>query len=349
MNAGAALAAVILASTIIYALLAGADYGAGFWDILCSGTRKHEQRRTIERAIQPVWETNHVWLILVIVLVFSGFPEVFSTMCVGLAVPLLFVLLGIVLRGSAFVFRAYFVGVPAIQTSWGRVFSISSSFTPFFLGIIIGAISCDQVIVNNGISLNGFLKTWWGIFPVCVGLLALMLFAFLSASYLTVEADTVELQDDFRIRGLAAWAASVFMAFITFLTAGFSAHQIRNALMSLRVLPVVILAICVSLAAAHSLFRRRFATARVAAALQVALILLGWGLAQYPYIIRPNLTISNSQAPNNVLVALLGATAAGAVVLLPSLALLLYVFKRRKVYSPSHRNSTMSVTKESGL
>ncbi|RXS92797.1 cytochrome d ubiquinol oxidase subunit II [Silvibacterium dinghuense] len=336
MNAGTALAAVILGGTILYALLAGADYGAGCWDMLCSGARKQEQQNLIARAIQPVWETNHVWLILVIVLMFSGFPGAFSALSVGLAVPLLFVLLGIVLRGSAFVFRAYFVGAPDIQSSWGRVFSISSSFTPFFLGVIIGAISCNQTIVSHGISVNGFLKTWWGIFPVCVGLLALMLFAFLSASYLTVEATTVELQDDFRSRGLAAWVTSVIMAGITLLMAGSSAYEIRSALMSLRVFPIVLLAICVSLVAAYSLFRRYFAMARVAAALQVALILLGWGLAQYPYIIRPDITISNSQAPNNVLIALLFVAAGGMVVLVPSLTLLLYVFKRRNAYPQRH-------------
>src|ERR1700761_205897 len=144
MSADLILAGVMLAALVIYSLLGGADYGAGFWDLMCSGSRQEEQRALIARAIQPVWEVNHIWLILVVVLTFSGFPAAFSVIFIALAVPIFLILLGIVLRGSSYVFRAYFTGNIKLQLYWGKVFSVSSSMTPLFLGIVIGAISSDS-------------------------------------------------------------------------------------------------------------------------------------------------------------------------------------------------------------
>src|ERR1700728_3065790 len=217
MSADLILAGIMLAALVIYSLLAGADYGAGFWDLMCSGLREEEQRALIARAIQPVWEANHIWLILVVVLMFSGYPAAFSGICLGLAVPIFLILLGIVLRGSSYVFRAYFTGSVRTQLYWGKVFSISSSITPLFLGIVIGAISGDAVLVHDGVSENGFLRTWFHPFPLIVGLLSLSLFAYLSACYLTVETDDSELQGDFRKRALFSGFVSVMAAFATYL------------------------------------------------------------------------------------------------------------------------------------
>jgi cytochrome d ubiquinol oxidase subunit II len=134
MNPQILLAGIMLSGVVIYCLLAGADFGAGFWDLVCTGERQEQQRHLIAEAIEPIWETNHVWLILVIVLMFVGFPAAFSSICVALAVPVFLILLGIVLRGSSYVFRAYFTGNVESQLYWGKVFSMSSSMTPLFLG-----------------------------------------------------------------------------------------------------------------------------------------------------------------------------------------------------------------------
>src|ERR1700751_1270362 len=166
MSVDIVLAGIMLAALMIYSLLAGADYGAGFWDLICSGPRQQDKRDLISRAIQPVWETNHIWLILLVVLMFSGFPAAFSEISLGLAVPIFLILLGIVLRGSSYVFRAYFTGSVRTQLYWGNVFSISSSITPLFLGIVIGATSSDAVRVQDGVSENGFLWTWFHPFPL---------------------------------------------------------------------------------------------------------------------------------------------------------------------------------------
>jgi cytochrome bd ubiquinol oxidase subunit II len=325
------VAVAILLSLVMYSLLAGADYGAGFWDLMCSGSREEQQRQLIEQAIGPVWEANHVWLILTIVLLFSNFPGAFSAACVALAIPLLLVLVGIVFRGCSYVFRTYFTGDKEAQLYWGRVFSISSSLTPFFLGILIGAVSCDTVVMAGGVSENGFLKTWISPFPLAVGTLALTLFAYLSACYLAVEARTAELKDDFRVRALIASLVSMAMALAVYVIAGTSAAAIRQGLTRRpEAWLVEACAIGATMVAFHALWRRRFQQARLAAAIQVALIIVGWGVAQYPYLIRPDITIMNSAAPENVASAIDIALACGAVVLIPSLALLFLIFKRTR-------------------
>src|SRR6204780_1874582 len=221
MSADLILAGVMLAALVIYSLLGGADYGAGFWDLMCSGLRREEQRAVIARAIQPVWEVNHIWLILVVVLSFSGFPAAFNAICLGLAAPIFLILLGIVLRGSSYVFRAYFTGSVRTQLYWGKVFSISSSITPLFLGIVIGAISSNAVLVKDGVSENGFLWTWFHPFPLIVGVLSLSLFAYLSACYLTIETSAPGLQNDFRRRPLISGLVSIVSAVMTYVIAGY--------------------------------------------------------------------------------------------------------------------------------
>ena len=133
------LSAALLLSLTAYALLGGADYGGGVWDLLASGRTAERQRATIARAIGPVWEANHVWLIAAIVILFTGFPRAFAAVSTFLHIPLVLVLIGIVLRGSAFVFRAY--GPERHDWIWGRVFAVASVATPLFLGVIVGAIT----------------------------------------------------------------------------------------------------------------------------------------------------------------------------------------------------------------
>src|ERR1700721_2014119 len=294
MSADMIFAGIILAALVIYSLLAGADYGAGFWDLMCSGPRREKQRELIAQAIEPVWETNHVWLILVVVLMFFGFAPAFSSISVALGVPVFLILLGIVLRGSSYVFRTYFAGSIRTQLYWGKVFSISSSMTPLFLGIVIGAISSDSVVVKDGISENGFLRTWFHPFPLIVGILSLSLFAYLSACYLTVETDDAALQDDFRNRALFSGFVSMLVAFATYVLAGNFALEIRNGLSRAPYVSLVEAgAALAALGAFPALWSRSYPRARIAAAAQGGLIVIGWGPAQYPYLVRPDFTIFN--------------------------------------------------------
>jgi cytochrome bd ubiquinol oxidase subunit II len=331
MSTDVVLAGVMLAALVIYSLLGGADYGAGFWDLMCSGPRQQGQRDLIARAIQPVWEANHIWLILVVVLMFSGFPAAFSEISLALAVPIFLILLGIVLRGSSYVFRAYFTGSVRTQLYWGKVFSISSSITPLFLGIVIGAISSNGVLVKDDVSENGFLGTWLHPFPLIVGLLSLSLFAYLSACYLIIETDDPALQNDFRNRALFSGFVSLMAAFATYVVAGNAAQGIRDGLSRASYVWLVEVGGAIAaLVAFQALWTRHYQRARIAAAAQVALIVFGWGVAQHPYLVRPELTVYNSAAPRNIVSDLLIAVAMGALVLIPSLILLLLVFKKHR-------------------
>lgn len=327
MTPNSILAGIMLVSLVVYSLLAGADYGAGFWDLLSFGPNRARQRDLIAHAIQPVWEANHVWLVLLIVLMFAGFPTTFASITLNLAVPLYLILCGIVLRGASFVFRAHFTGNIRVQLYWGRVFSISSSMTPLFLGIVIGAISSDAAGGHNG-NGHSLFRAWLHPFPLVVGLLSLSLFAYLSACYLTVESRDSALQSDFRARALVSCGASVLLAVFSHMIAGTSAYGIRDDLWSNPFVWLVeIGAVIATIVSAHALWSRYYRRARIAAAAQVAFILLGWGVAQFPYLVRPDITIFSEASPTQVIKSLLIAVLVGAVLLVPSLALLIYVFK----------------------
>src|SRR5439155_12740417 len=168
------LGLIMAGALTAYALLAGADYGGGVWDLLATGPSASRQRATIARAIGPVWEANHVWLILAVTVLFTGFPPAFAWLGTTLHLPIMLALVGIVLRGSAFVFRAY--GPSSQEDRWGRLFAVASVLTPVLLGVLVGTIT------------EGASALWLTPFSVSVGLFTLTLFAYLAAVYLTLEA-----------------------------------------------------------------------------------------------------------------------------------------------------------------
>ncbi len=322
------LAVAVVATLTFYALLGGADYGGGVWDLLARGPTAARQRATIAHAIGPVWEANHVWLIVAVVIVFSGYPRAFAALSTFLHIPLLFVLIGIVMRGSAFVFRAYGPKDPRHERFWGRVFAIASTATPLFLGVIVGAVTEGRLpAAAGGPFTTVFLTPWLTPFAISVGVFALVLFAYLAAVYLTLEARDAEERAAFRGRALvsavlvAALAATVLML---------AAPDVRNSLtMSPWALPLHFATAASAIAALSLLWLERYELARIAAAVQVSLILWGWALAQYPYAIRPHLTLAAAAAPENVRVILLQVLAVGAVILLPSLLFLFGIFGPR--------------------
>jgi cytochrome bd ubiquinol oxidase subunit II len=322
----AALALVLSLTT--YALLGGADYGGGVWDLFASGRSAERQRATIARAIGPVWEANHVWLIAAVVILFTGFPRAFAAVSIYLHVPLLVVLVGIVLRGSAFVFRAYGPTDPRHEWLWGRVFAVASTVTPLFLGVVVGAITEGKLPESHaGSFVDVFVTPWLTPFALSVGVFALTLFAFLAAVYLTLEAGDPAERAAFRARALVSGALVGVLALTVLVLAG---PGVRLALTASAWAVPLHLATGVSAVTAFAcLWLERYRLARIAAAAQVVLILWGWALAQYPYAIRPSLTLMESAAPENVLVILLQVLGAGAVILVPSLLYLFGIFGPR--------------------
>jgi cytochrome d ubiquinol oxidase subunit II len=207
---------VLLISLTLYVLTGGADYGGGVWDLLATGPRKLKQREFIAHAIGPIWEADHVWLILVVVILFTGFPAAFAAIMTSLNLPITLMLVGIVLRGSAFSFRSYGAGDARTRRKWGRIFAIASSITPLLLGITIGAIASGRV-PETPQQLSDFVTPWLTPFCVSVGIFALVMFAYLCATYATCELDDpehddAELCEDFRVRAIASAIATGVMA-----------------------------------------------------------------------------------------------------------------------------------------
>ena len=322
-----AIALIMLVALVIYAWFGGADYGAGVWDLLATGPRAESQREVIAHAIGPVWEANHVWLILVIVLLFTGFPSAFAAIMTGLHVPLSLMLVGIVLRGSAFTFRSY-DNTALGKRRWNRAFAIPSVLTPVLLGMIIGSIASGRLNARPR-QAGDLFHPWLGPFPVVVGLFTLAIFAYLAAVYLTLETDDRDLREDFRRRALlAALAVGVLAYAVFFLARGQAPLVFRGLYATAWGFPVRIATGALAIVAIVCLWTRHYHLARAAAMVQVALILWGCALAQQPYLVPPALTLANSAAPASTLKFLLVALAAGALILLPSLAYLFRIFKR---------------------
>jgi cytochrome bd ubiquinol oxidase subunit II len=322
------IAGVIVIALNAYVLLGGADFGGGVWDLLASGPRREAQRERIAHALAPVWEANHVWLILVVVLLFTCFPAVFARLSIVLHVPLSLVLLGIVLRGAAFTFRAY-GGYAGGERAWGVVFAVASLMTPLLLGVALGSIAAGRVVMPEGTGfVAGYIRPWLTPFAGSVGLLTLMLFAFLAAVYLTVEtADDRALQEDFRSRALASGVGTFFAALLSLVLARQAAPLVWHGLMATpRAILIHLLTAASAVTALVALARRRYPLARVAAAAQVTFILWGWALAQYPALVPPDLGLDSAAPPVTLRLAAI-VLALGGAVLLPSLRYLFRVFK----------------------
>ncbi len=329
------MAGVILASLMFYALSGGADYGGGMWDLLAFGPRARRQREAIEDAIGPIWEANHVWLILAVVVLFTAFPPAFGAIMTALHIPMTLILIGIVFRGSTFVFRKYDARDDVVHRRWSTLFGIASFLTPFFLGLSLGAMASGQIRIADGVVTSGFLAGWLGPFAIGCGLFAQGLFAFLAAAYLTVDTrGDPELQEDFRNRALFSGLSLAPAAALVFVLARADAPHIFAGLTD-RWAPLLLAATSAcAIWALAALWLRRYRWVRLAAAGQVACIVLGWGLAQYPYVVVPDLTFADTATSPATLRLLAWTLAAGVVLLFPSFWYLFHIFKRPISPSP---------------
>lgn len=337
------LAAVIVVALNVYVLMGGADFGGGVWELFATGDRGNRQSELIAQAIGPIWEANHVWLVVVVVLCFTGFPAAYAVLGTVLHIPLAILLVGIVMRGSAFVFRSYGARSWEQRRRWGHTFAIASTLTPLLLGVVIGALSTGAVgdaATRTGTApfIDVYVRPWFAPFPIAVGLLALALFAMLAAVYLTLETRDTDLQDDFRRRALAAAAAVFVTAFAALAIAHSEAPMMRHGLVSSPwALPFQIATGAAALSAIWALWTRRYRVARITAAAQVSLILWGWAFAQYPYVIPTTLTIRDAAAPSITLEIVLWALAGGGLILIPSLVYLRRTFAARSPESGAPR------------
>jgi cytochrome d ubiquinol oxidase subunit II len=318
----------LLAALIFYVTAGGADFGGGVWDLLAIGPRATQQRAAITKAIGPIWEADHVWLILVVVILFTAFPIAFGAMMTALHIPITLMLIGIILRGAGFIFRKYDSKASEVQRRWSALFGAASFFTPLVQGVTLGALSSEEIRVVDGKVTTGFFAGWLTPFACVSGLLVLTVCAFLAATYLTADpSGEPEVRNDFRRRAL--WSGGLLLAIVLLLPLGArnGAPQFFQGLANWTAIVIALGITASAIVAFLSLWTRRFALARIAAIAEVTLILIGWGWAQYPQLIAPDITIYNSSAPTTTLRLLFIALLLGAIFLFPSLAYLYYIFK----------------------
>ena len=318
----------------LYAVFGGADFGAGFWDLVAGGAQSGApQRRLIEHSIGPVWEANHVWLIFVLVVLWTGFPAAFAAIMTTLYVPLTAAAVGVILRGAGFAFRKSVPGLPARRT-FGATFALSSVVTPFFLGTVAGAVASGRVPAAPD-DVNPF-DAWVSPTSLLGGTLAVATCAFLAATFLAADAhraDDPGLGQHFRHAGLitATVAGAIALGGIAVLRA--DAPDLYEGLTG-RGLPLVVTSAVGGVSSAALLAGRRYAPARGAATVAVVAVMWGWAAGQYPDLLVGELTISDGAGSRATLVAMLVSLAVGAVMFVPALVALLRLHLRGQLAGP---------------
>jgi cytochrome bd-type quinol oxidase subunit 2 len=330
---------IMFVGLIAYGLFGGADFGAGIWDLLAGGTRRGaRQRDLIEHSIAPVWEANHVWLIFVLVVLWTAFSGAFAAVVTTLYIPLTLAAFGMIARGAAFAFRKSITTL-GMRRFLGACFALSSLVTPYFLGAVVGGVASGRV--PPGIAAGDVVTSWVNPTAVLGGVLAVLVCAYLAAVFLCGDArreGAEDLADSFRLRALVTAALTGLGGIAGLFVLRADAPLLFDGLTG-RAAPVVGLSVLAGLAALWLLATRRYAPARLASALAVAAILAGWAVAQYPYVLVPEVTIEEAATGRATLVAMLVALVGGAVVLVPALVYLYVLFQR----SPPSRDADDSV------
>jgi cytochrome d ubiquinol oxidase subunit II len=321
------VAALLFAGVLAYAVFAGADFGSGLWD-LTAGDAEHGAplRLLIDRVVGPVWEANHVWLIYVLVFLWTGFPDVFAAMSETLFIPLSLAGLGIVARGSAFAFRKM---APDLRSArlFGALFAASSVVTPFVFGCIVGALASGRVPADGS---GDVWTSWTGPTSLVGGLLAVLTCSFVAATFLTAEADH---RDDARLRSwcrrraLASGLATGAVALVAVVVLHRDAPTLFHGLVH-RGLVLMVASAAAGGLALWALWTNRHGTARVAAVAAVGTVVLGWGVGQYPWMLVDSATIDQAAAGRATLWGLVVVVGLAAVLVLPALAYLFWLTQR---------------------
>ena len=319
MSLAVAVLAILVAGLTAYAVLGGADFGAGLWELESFRVQDGARLRSaIHRSVGPVWEANHVWLIFVLVVLWTAFPRGFASIMSTLTIPLFLAAVGIILRGSAFAFQPHVApGRPAHLVS--ILFGVSSILTPFVMGAAVGGIASGRVPVGN--AAGDAIGSWLNPTSALTGALAVALGAHLAAIYLAADAASAgrsDLAERFRVRALVAGVVAGGLAIGGLLVVRSDAPKLWAGLTG-DALPLVMLSAVCGAATLGLVATRHFGLARFGGVGAVAPIVVGWAVAQRPDLLPGALTVADAAATNPTLVALLIGVAVGACVLIPSL------------------------------
>jgi len=322
MNLQNTIAVVLFFGVTAYAIFGGADFGAGFWDLVAGGAeRGGRPRALIDHSIGPVWEANHVWLIFCLVVLWTAFSKAFAAITLTLFVPLTLAAFGIVLRGSSFAFRKVVLRTRD-RRNFGAAFALSSVLVPYCMGSVAGAIASGRVPAGG--QAGDPWSSWINPTSIIGGLLAIAVCAYLSAVYLVWDAQRLgdpDLGEYFRRRAVVASVVAGAIAFIAIFVLHSDARYLYDGLTS-RALPLVIVSGICGIGSLVLLVRGVTGIARILSVGAVATVVVGWGVAQWPYMLPESLKVSQAAAPTGTLEAVLVVFLFAAVVILPSLGLL---------------------------
>ncbi len=320
---------------VLYFLLGGADFGAGIIELFTSGKNRPSTRQTMYHAIGPIWEANHMWLIIAVVILFVGFPAIYSQMCTWLHIPLLIMLLGIMARGTAFAFRSYdAVKGERTQNFYNHIFVYSSFITPLFLGIIAGSAISRQLDLHASTFLSGYVFSWLNYFSVAVGLFTVALSGYLAAIYLIGEAETEKDVKRFIKKARLMTIIAVILGGLVFVAAGLEGIQLARFIFGNAISIAAVTAATISVIAQWILIQRgKKKIIRGTAALQVTMILLAVSYMHFPYFVMvkngENLSLLNLHASEKTITDLGWALCIGSLLILPSLFYLYASFQKR--------------------
>ena len=324
-------------SILLYLLLGGADFGAGIIEMFTSSRHIRRTRKTLYHAIGPIWEANHMWLIIAIVILFVGFPFIYSLLSVYLHIPLVIMLMGITARGTAFTFRHYDAVQDSMQEIYNRIFVWSSFVTPLFLGIIAGSTLSGHIDTNASSFLDAYVFGWLNGFSVSVGLFTVSLCGFLAAVYLIGEADDENDRLRFIRKARGMNIISICAGALVFVISAIENIPLGKWIFGD---PVGFVSTALALLSLILMWRfinqRKKFLPRMLAAFQVAMILLAITYAHFPAIVilkdGTTLSLFESVAPIRTMNALANSLLIGSVLILPALFYLYYSFQKEESY-----------------
>lgn len=327
--------AFLYVSILFYLLFGGADFGAGIIELFSRGSLKERTRLLTYQAIGPIWEANHMWLIIAIVILFVGFPEIYTFTSVYLHIPLSLLLVGIIARGTAFIFRHYDPVEDYFQKIYNAIFVYSSFMTPFFLGILAGTAISGRIDTEAQDFFSAYIQPWLGWFPVSVGLFTVVLCGFMAAVYLIGEANTVEDRDLFRQKAFRMNMLAVVSGALVFLVGELQGIRLFTELLSHPIGFIAMIAATLSLPITWIMLRKKKVYwPRIMVGFQITMILLTLGASQHPdFIIFRNgaISLEGAAAGESTIFSLAMALLIGSLFILPALFYLIYSFQKQPV------------------
>ncbi|QIA07941.1 cytochrome d ubiquinol oxidase subunit II [Draconibacterium halophilum] len=320
---------ILVICLLLYVILGGADFGGGILELLSRG----KASKIVSRAIAPVWEANHVWLILVVVILFVGFPSVYSTILTALHIPVLLVLIGIIMRGSAFTFRQYDIEEEPTKAIYSAIFRFSSVFTTFFLGVTVGGLILGEISMNYQLGFYAvYIHPWLNWFSVSMGLFVVLLFAFLAGIFTVSEIEDKDYIIYFTRMTKRLLIALVVMGSIVFATAKLAGHSLLKDFINSSIsVTCIVLATLALPAFWYFLNKNKGNWLRLTAGFQTILLVTGWFAIQFPVLVKTNsghdITIQAAKAPHQTQFYLLIALVVGVLIIFPAMGYLYKTFK----------------------